>query len=66
MSRFTSVGVIRNNSCFDEEQLKRFEQGVSSIREGGLWTKAQLIDLFFDMLPEFAHLETGKYLDQRM
>lgn len=66
MSRFTSVGVIRNNSSFDEEQLKRFEQGVSSIREGGRWTKAQLIDLFFDMLPEFAHLETGKYLDQRM
>jgi hypothetical protein len=24
------------------------------------------VELFFEMLPDFGHLETGKYLDQRM
>lgn len=66
MSRLTSVGVIRNEAQFDEGQLLRFEKGVHALRSSGSWTKAQLVEMFFEMLPDFAHLETGKYLDQRM
>lgn len=66
MSRLTSVGVIRNEAQFDEGQLLRFERGVKALSSSGRWTKAQLIEMFFEMLPDFAHLETGKYLDQRM
>jgi hypothetical protein len=66
MSRLASVGVIRNLAKFDEGQLQRFERGVSALRSSGCWSKEQLIDIFFEMLPGFAHLETGKYLDQKM
>ncbi len=66
MSRLSSVGVIRNQAQFDEGQLHRFEYGVKLLRSVGGWSKAQLVELFFEMLPDFAHLETGKYLDQRM
>lgn len=66
MSRLASVGVIRNPAQFDEGQLQRFELGVSTLRKSERWTKSQLVELFFEMLPDFAHLETGKYLDQRM
>lgn len=66
MSRLNSVGVIRNSPQFDESQLQQFEQGVKSLRSDGNWTKAQIVKLFYKMLPDFAHLETGKYLDQRM
>lgn len=66
MSRLTSVGIIRNDAQFDEGQLLRFETGVNALRSSGSWTKAQLVEMFFEMLPDFAHLETGKYLDQRM
>lgn len=66
MSRFSSIGVIKNRAEFDECQLRRFEQGVASLRSDGQWSKAQLVELFFEILPDFAHLETGKYLDQRM
>ncbi len=66
MSRMASVGVIRNPAQFDEGQLQRFEQEVKALRAQGRWNKAQLVELFFEMLPDFAHLETGKYLDQRM
>lgn len=66
MSRLASVGIIRNQACFDESQLLRFEQGIATLRESGNWTKPQLVDLFLEILPDFVHLETGKYLDQRM
>jgi hypothetical protein len=30
------------------------------------WTKDEIVLLFFKMLPDFAHKETGKYLDAKM
>jgi FlaA1/EpsC-like NDP-sugar epimerase len=66
MERFSSVGVIRNAAIYDPKALDRFEDGVRMLRDSGRWTKPQLIELVFEILPGFSHLETGKYLDQRM
>lgn len=30
------------------------------------WDKEEIVKLFFTMLPDFAHKETGKYLDSKM
>jgi len=66
MQRFKSVGVIRNKPVFDGDQLDRFARGVEALRAEPTWTKAGIVELFFEVLPEFDHKETGKYLDQRM
>lgn len=66
MSRFESVGVIRNQPVLDRGQLDRFRDGIEALRIGPNWTKQEIVDLFFELLPDFAHKETGKYLDQRM
>jgi FlaA1/EpsC-like NDP-sugar epimerase len=66
MSRFVSVGVIRNSAIFDAEKLDRFQRGIMNLRDSGCWTKPQIVKLFHEILPGFVHLETGKYLDQRM
>ena len=66
MSRFDGVGVIKNQPIFDSQKLDDFSAGVEALRENGNWKKQDIVDLFFDLLPEFAHKETGKYLDQRM
>ena len=66
MSRFDGVGVIKNQPIFDSQKLDDFSVGVEALRENGNWKKQDIVDLFFDLLPEFAHKETGKYLDQRM
>jgi FlaA1/EpsC-like NDP-sugar epimerase len=66
MERFESIGVIRNQPTFDAGQLDRFYNGAESLRAKPTWNKAQIVELFYEMLPEFAHKETGKYLDQRM
>ena len=66
MSRFYGVGAIKNQPIYDSHKLDNFFSGVQTLREKGSWDKKAILDLFFDLLPEFAHKETGKYLDQRM
>lgn len=66
MDSYKTVGVIKNQPDFDEAKLDNFITRIESLRQQGAWTKDDIIELYFDLLPEFAHKETGKYLDQRM
>ena len=66
MERFETVGVIKNQPDFDEVKLDDFIDGIATLREKATWTKDDIVKLYFGLLPEFAHKETGKYLDQRM
>jgi FlaA1/EpsC-like NDP-sugar epimerase len=66
MKRFETVGVIRNDPEFDEAKLDEFMEGIEALRKNGTWDKEDILKLYFILLPEFAHKETGKYLDQRM
>jgi len=66
MQRFETVGVIKNQSDFDEAKLDDFMNNIEVLREKGTWAKDDIVKLYFGLLPEFAHKETGKYLDQRM
>jgi len=66
MERFEAVGVIRNQPDFDEAKLDDFMDGIEALRKKGVWAKDDIVKLYFGLLPEFAHKETGKYLDQRM
>ena len=66
MERFDTVGVIKNQADFDEAKLDDFMDGIEALSNKGTWTKDDIVKLYFGLLPEFAHKETGKYLDQRM
>ena len=66
MERLETVGVIKNMPDFDEAKLDDFMNGIQALREKGTWSKDDIVKLYFGLLPEFAHKETGKYLDQRM
>jgi FlaA1/EpsC-like NDP-sugar epimerase len=66
IDRFETVGVIRNQPDFDNAKLDDFMKGIEALREKGTWSKDDIVKLYFGLLPEFAHKETGKYLDQRM
>ena len=66
MGRFKTVGIIRNLPEFDEAKLDAFMDGIEALRDKGRWDKIDIVRLYFGLLPDFAHKETGKYLDQRM
>ncbi|MDA8865581.1 UDP-N-acetylglucosamine 4,6-dehydratase [Gammaproteobacteria bacterium] len=66
MNKYKSVGVIKNEPLYDENKLNQFLLNIEELQSDGVWNKKDIIKLFFDLLPEFAHKETGKYLDGRM
>lgn len=66
MDRFTNLGVIKNEPVFDADFLADFEASISSMKDRLAWDKEAIVDLFFKMIPDFGHKETGKYLDGKM
>lgn len=66
MNRFKHIGVIQNISEFNSEQLDEFVYEIEKLRSASSWKKSDIVNLFFRMIPDFDHRETGKYLDQRM
>jgi FlaA1/EpsC-like NDP-sugar epimerase len=66
MERFHNLGVIKNAPIYDESQLNRFTETINQMKDAKQWTKDQIVALFFEMIPDFGHKETGKYLDGKM
>ncbi len=66
MDRFISLGVVLNEARYDAAALDSFVAGIEALRRAGTWTRGDLIALFNAALPEFAHKETGRFLDSRM
>lgn len=66
MERFDNLGVIKNEALFDPELVTEFEQTIGKLKQDKAWTKDEIVELFFKMIPDFGHKETGKYLDSKM
>ena len=66
MERFENLGVIKNEASFDNELLEMFTSKINAMKEEREWEKEEIVELFFEMIPDFGHKETGKYLDSRM
>lgn len=66
MSRFENLGIIKNDPLYEQEFLTLFENSISEMKGERAWTKEQIVELFFTMIPDFGHKETGKYLDSKM
>ena len=66
MARFNNLGVIKNEAEYSPELLGLFEQAILKMKADKSWTKEQIVKLFFNMIPDFGHKETGKYLDSKM
>jgi FlaA1/EpsC-like NDP-sugar epimerase len=66
MEKFNNIGIIENESEFDEDILYRFIDGINSLRYKKIWTKQQIVDLFMATIPNFGYNDLGKYLDSKM
>lgn len=66
MERFINLGVIKNAFVDESEKLSLFEDRIAELRAAKSWTKEDLVDLFHTMIPDFGHIEKGKYLDSKM
>ncbi|MBE7639230.1 polysaccharide biosynthesis protein [Salegentibacter sp. BLCTC] len=66
LEKFQNLGIIKNDLNIEEEKLNLFEQQISQMRDRGVWSKNEIVELFHKMIPDFGHKETGKYLDAKM
>lgn len=66
MSRFENLGIIKNDPLYEQALLTLFETSIAEMKGERAWTKQQIVKLFFSMIPDFGHKETGKYLDSKM
>jgi FlaA1/EpsC-like NDP-sugar epimerase len=66
MDSFINLGVIKNKLCLSNSLVELFEAEIKSMKLKKSWTKLEIVDLFFKLIPDFQHKETGKYLDGKM
>jgi FlaA1/EpsC-like NDP-sugar epimerase len=66
MDRFENLGVIKNKLNIEEEKLTHFTNEIDALKQCGKWKKEQIVNLFYEMIPNFGHKETGKFLDSKM
>src|SRR5690554_695804 len=66
LNRFKNLGIVKNQAIYDSGLLDHFASSIDKMKQSGNWTKKDLVDLFFDMIPNFDYVEKGKYLDAKM
>jgi len=66
LSRFENLGVIKSNSAYSPDSLDFFITAINKMRSDRVWTKNDILDEFYRLIPEFFHKETGMNLDGKM
>jgi FlaA1/EpsC-like NDP-sugar epimerase len=66
LERFVNLGIVKNEAIYDHLKIEHFKIRVNQMKSSGNWTKNELVELFFEMIPNFAYVEKGKYLDAKM
>ena len=51
---------------YDDDKLEAFLEAIDRLVKRKHWEKKDLVELFDQMLDNFMHKETLKYLDDRM
>lgn len=63
---FQNLGVIKNAPKKSEEEINSLFDRLNLLFEEEEVTKAKIVQVLSDIIPNFKHIETGKNLDQRM
>lgn len=66
MNKYKNIGVIKNQSNYDDGQLNDFEDAIFNIKKSSTWSKELIVNEFLKMIPEFNYVDLGKYLSGKM
>lgn len=66
VDRHQSLGVIKNAVKLPLEQIEHTLSGLRSMMDSGNYDKASIVQQLKNIIPDFAHIETGKSLDEKM
>jgi len=66
VEKFVNLGVAKNAKRRGLEEIDRIFEALRATFDSKDVTKARVVHVLKDCLPNFAHIETGKSLDQKM
>lgn len=66
LNQFDKLGIVKNKAVFDVLRIEYFSNTIKKLKMNGSWSKKDLVELFFEMIPNFAYVEKGKYLEAKM
>ena len=64
--RYINLGVIKSEAVYDVGKIEHFTKAIQRMKSTGKWSRNELVQLFFEMIPNFEYIEKGKYLDSKM
>lgn len=66
LHRFKNLGIVQSTLQFDANSLDAFQESFFEWKRSGNCSKEIIVNAFKNLLPEFDHKETGRYLDAKM
>ncbi|MBL7754684.1 MAG: UDP-N-acetylglucosamine 4,6-dehydratase [Chitinophagaceae bacterium] len=66
LHRFKNLGIVQSTLQFDANSLDAFQESFFEWKRSGNCSKEMIVNAFKNLLPEFDHKETGRYLDAKM
>ena len=66
MNRFENLGIVKNEPKYNDELLNKFTKEIERMKSQLSWSKKEIVDLFFELIPNFEYEDKGKYLDGKM
>lgn len=66
MDKYENLGIIKNEPIYEDKLLNNFTKKIKEFKLLLSWSKEDIVEEFFKLIPDFGHKETGKYLDGKM
>ena len=66
LEKFSGIGIIKNQPEYDVGKIKFFNTEIQNMKNKKQWTRDELVDLFFKMIPNFDYIQKSKFLDSKM
>jgi len=66
LDSFINLGVIKNSKKRDIKEIDEIFDRLHKLFDEEKVSKSELVEVLKEYLPNFAHIETGKGLDQKM
>ena len=66
LDKFVNLGVVKNSKKRPVQEIDEIFVKLRKLFDNDSLTKADVVEVLKEYLPNFAHIETGKGLDQKM
>jgi len=66
MERFQNLGIIKNDLAYDDKLLNNFTTNINAMKKSLRWSKEDIVNEFFRLLPDLNYEDKKRYLDEKM